>query len=129
DFPEEFNDWGFKWNEFSGNGYISGFLNYYTNLVTAQDTFKPMGANLIGWDKDVNMRYFSIEFASNKAVEEEFFREHRPKNYTPAPVTADETQSLDPNLSSPPLGPTSEATELAPELELAPDLDPASENP
>ena len=33
------------------------------------------------------------------------------------------------NLSSPPLGPTSEATELAPELELAPDLDPASENP
>lgn len=79
-FPRDWNDWGWGWDEFNGNGYISGllkFLNY--DEVDLDATIFSEGI-LPGWKKSVPAAFFDSACTSTLEAKLVVFNEHPAKN-------------------------------------------------
>ena len=89
-FPQGWNDWDLGWKEFNGNGYVSGFLNYFAHLnsnnqddETGKLSFKPTGSFLDGWDKDIPIEFFESKMTEPQ-MKDVVDVDHKPKKYAAA---------------------------------------------
>ncbi len=102
-FPQDWNYWGFDWDEFNGNGYISGFLNYLMKAEGNEEgqESKPLGGNVDGWEKDIPIELFQKVYSKDevrKVTDNDHFPDWRPeeetKGETQTSSTGEETQQL-----------------------------------
>lgn len=108
-FPQDWNQWGIRWRQFNGNGYVSGFLNYLAYLKTGdfgEETgkrdFMPDGTLLDGWDKDIPIEFFWKTYTTVNQMRDVAFGDH-PKTVAESVVMesqdffeSEELSSLDP---------------------------------
>jgi hypothetical protein len=64
-FPRDTNNFGFGWNEFNSNGYISGLLKSMTYSVSS-----PVGGFLPGWTKQINEALFRVDYTTDDQVKQ-----------------------------------------------------------
>ncbi len=77
-FPRDWNDWGWGWNEFNGNGYISGLLSFLKPSMVFEGEANP-GGILPGWDKAVPSGFFESSCTSTLEAQLLIFDEHPTK--------------------------------------------------
>jgi hypothetical protein len=100
-FPQFWNKWGFEWNEFNGNGFISGFLNYYLKELGDDGRevgtifYKPFGAFLDGWEKDIPIEFFTAVY-SEEGVKDVIDGDHTPEYGVVPELEETQQSSLDP---------------------------------
>jgi hypothetical protein len=75
-FPRDFNDWGWGWEEFNDNGYISGLLKFLEFTETLPNGANLPGANLPGWSKDIPVPFFEVGCTSTLEAQLMIFDEH-----------------------------------------------------
>lgn len=82
-FPQDWNQWGIRWRQFNGNGYVSGFLNYLAFLdgqglenESGKEDFMPDGTFLDGWDKDIPIEFFWKTYTTEKQLKDVALGDH-----------------------------------------------------
>ena len=60
-FPRDKNNFGFDWNIFNSNGYISGLLPHLKYSVIS-----PVGGFLPGWTKPINYELFRTDYSNSE---------------------------------------------------------------
>lgn len=72
-FPRDWNNWGFGWNEFNSNGYISGLL-HFLNFASSRPNYS---RSMPGWYKSVPDAIFEKIFTSDEEVKSIIFGLHK----------------------------------------------------